>query len=144
MHDGLRCYSQLEQADHQTCLTHLIRRCQEMSECATRAEAQFPLQVKTLLQRALLLDDRYERQEVTTHGLAVATGLLEAGMDGLLDKTYRSASNERLAKHLRQQRGGSACIAKLRTPIAIPQPKIAQLNGRGIPPDHDVPMIQRK
>ena len=105
MHDGLRCYSQLEQADHQTCLTHLIRRCQEMRECATRAEAQFPLQVKTLLQRALLLDDRYERQEVTTHGLAVATGLLEAGMDGLLDKTYRSASNERLAKHLRQQRG---------------------------------------
>src|SRR5206468_10443300 len=61
--------------------------------------------VKTLLQRALLLDDRYERQEVTTHGLAVATGLLEAGMDRLLDKTYRSASNERLAKHLRQQRG---------------------------------------
>ena len=104
MHDGLRCYRKLEQADHQTCLTHLIRRGQEMSERATRAEAQFPLQVKTLLQRALLLDDRYERQEVTTHGLAVATGLLEAGMDRLLDKTYRSASNERLAKHLRQQR----------------------------------------
>jgi len=112
VHDGLRCYRKLEQADHQTCLTHLIRRCKEMSERATRAAAQFPLQVKTLLQRALLLDDRYERQEVTTHGLAVATGLLEAGMDRLLDKTYRSASNERLAKHLRQQRGGSACIAK--------------------------------
>ena len=104
VHDGLRCYTKLEQADHQTCLAHLIRRCKEMSERATRGAAQFPLQVKTLLQQALLLDDRYERQEVTPHGLAVASGLLEAGMDRVLDKTYRSASNERLAKHLRQQR----------------------------------------
>ena len=29
---------------------------------------------------------------------------VEAAMDRLLDKTYRTASNERLAKHLRQQR----------------------------------------
>src|SRR5712692_5995810 len=75
-----------------------------MGERATRAAAQFPGQVKTLLQQALLLGDRFERQEVTPHGLAVATGRLEAAMDRLLDKNYRTASNERLAKHLRQQR----------------------------------------
>jgi transposase len=34
----------------------------------------------------------------------VATGRLEAAMDRLLDKDYRTASNQRLAKHLRQQR----------------------------------------
>ncbi len=105
VHDGLRCYSSLAKACHQTCLTHLIRRCKEMGERATRAAAQFPGQVKTLLQQALLLGDRCELQEVTPHGLAVATGRLEAAMDRLLDKTYHTASNKRLAKHLRQQRG---------------------------------------
>ena len=104
LHDGLRCYSRLEKAYHQTCLTHLIRRCKEMAEKATRGAAQFPLQVKTLLQQALLLGHRYERQEVTPHGLAVATGRLEAAMDRLLDRDYRTASNRRLAKHLDHQR----------------------------------------
>jgi transposase len=104
VHDGLRCYSSLKQAYHQTCLTHLIRRSKEMAEKATRAAAQFPLQVKTLLQQALLLSHRYERQEVTPHGLAVATGRLEAAMDRLLDEDYGTASNQRLAKHLRHQR----------------------------------------
>jgi len=104
VHDGLRCYSRLDKACHQTCLTHLIRRCKEMTEKAAGAAAQFPGQVKTLLQQALLLSDRFELQEVTPHGLAVATGRLEAAMDRLLDRNYRTASNRRLAKHLRQQR----------------------------------------
>jgi transposase len=104
VHDGLRCYSRLDKAHHQTCLTHLIRRCKEMAEKATQAAARFPLQVKTLLQQALLLDHRYECQEVSPHGLAVATGRLEAAMDRLLNQTYHTASNKRLAKHLRQQR----------------------------------------
>jgi len=104
VHDGLRCYSRLDKACHQTCLTHLIRRCKEMTERANGAAAQFPGQVKTLLQQALRLGDRFELQEVTPHGLAVATGRLEAAMDRLLDRDYRTASNRRLAKHLRQQR----------------------------------------
>ena len=104
VHDGLRCYCGLKKAQHQTCLTHLIRRCKEMAERATPAAARFPLQVKTLLQQALLLGDRYENQEVSLHGLAVATGRLEKAMDRLLDTTYRTASNQRLAKHLRHQR----------------------------------------
>jgi transposase len=104
LHDGLRCYSSLQQAAHQTCLTHLIRRCQEMAERAPRAAAQFPLQVKTLLQQALSLSHRYAREELTLHGLAVATGRLEAAMDRLLDHDYHTASNRRLAKHLSHQR----------------------------------------
>jgi len=104
LHDGLRCYLSLDQANHPTCLTHLIRRCKEMAERATPAAAQFPWQVKKLLQQALLLGDRYELQQVTPHGLTVATGRLEAARDRLLEKNYRTASNERLAKHLRPQR----------------------------------------
>jgi transposase len=104
VHDGLRCYSKLDKAYHQTCLTHLIRRCKEMTEKATPAAALFPGQVKALLQQALWLGDRFQCQQLTPHGLAVATGRLEAAMDRLLDKDYRTAGNQRLAKHLRQQR----------------------------------------
>ena len=47
--------------------------------------------------------DRYARQEISTHGLAVATGRIEAAMDVLLWKTYRTQANRRLAKHLRHE-----------------------------------------
>ncbi len=51
VHDGLRCYSKLDKAYHQTCLTHLIRRCKEMTEKATPTAARFPGQVKTCCNR---------------------------------------------------------------------------------------------
>jgi len=37
------------------------------------------------------------------HGLAVATGRIEAAMDLLLSRTYRTEANRRLAKHLRHE-----------------------------------------
>src|SRR6266571_4478033 len=46
------------------------------------------------------LRDRYARQEISAHGLAVATGRIESAMDVLLSKTYRTEANRRLAKHL--------------------------------------------
>jgi len=101
VHDGLRCYSRLDKACHQTCLTHLIRRCKEMGERATRAAAQFPGQVKTLLQQALLLSDRFELQEVTLMVCQWRPDGLEAAMDRLLDRDYRTGEQRRLAKHLR-------------------------------------------
>src|SRR6266571_2073493 len=46
------------------------------------------------------LRDRYARQEISAHGLAVATGRIESAVDVLLSKTYRTEANRRLAKHL--------------------------------------------
>jgi hypothetical protein len=40
---------------------------------------------------------------MTRHGLAVATGRLEARFDQLLRRTFRVAQNVRLAKHLRHE-----------------------------------------
>jgi transposase len=51
----------------------------------------------------LELRDRYFQQEISVHGLKVATGRLAASMDRLLSKTYRAAANRRLAKHLRRE-----------------------------------------
>src|SRR5437870_3051924 len=48
-HDGWQPYYRFADAFHQTCLRHLIRRCKEMIETASRAAAQFPKAVMQLL-----------------------------------------------------------------------------------------------
>src|SRR5438874_6330096 len=83
-----RCFYGFEQAFHQSCLEHLIRRCRAMIQMASPAAAQFPLAVKTLLQQGLRLRDRYQQGEVSAQGLAVATGRLEASLDRLLDRRF--------------------------------------------------------
>jgi transposase len=51
----------------------------------------------------LALRDRYARQEISTHGLSVATGRLAAHMERLLSKSFCDPANRRLAKHLRHE-----------------------------------------
>ena len=103
LHDGARCFYGFVQAFHQSCLVHPIRRCREMIQGATPAAAQFPAAVKALLQQSLQLRDRYQQGKVSRHGLAVATGRLDARLDRLLDRHFRVAENRRLAHHLRHE-----------------------------------------
>lgn len=104
--DGWAVYRRFEQAVHQTCLAHLLRRCREMIEVASPggAAARFPQAVKEILQRALALRHRRDQGELSEAGLAVARGRLEARLDRALGKRYRSAANERLANHLDRER----------------------------------------
>ena len=102
-HDGWQPYYRFIHAFHQTCLSHLIRRCEDLIETASATAARFPQAVMHSLLEGLALRDRYVRQEISAHGLNVATGRLEAGMDRLLAKTFRDLANRRLAKHLRHE-----------------------------------------
>ena len=102
-HDGWQPYYRFEHAFHQTCLSHLIRRSKDMIAAASAAAARFPQAVMQALYEGLALRDRYRRQEISTHGLALATGRLAAHMDRLLAKTFRDPANRRLAKHLRRE-----------------------------------------
>jgi transposase len=102
-HDGWQPYYRFAHAFHQTCLSHLMRRCKDMIETATAAAARFPRAVLQSLGAGLALRDRYARQEISTHGLSVATGRLAAHMERLLAKTFRAPANRRLAKHLRHE-----------------------------------------
>jgi len=102
-HDGWQPYYRFLHAFHQTCLSHLIRRCKDMIETATAAAARFPQAVMQSLLDGLVLRDRYGRQEISLHGLSVATGRLVANMDRLLAKTFRDPANRRLVKHLRHE-----------------------------------------
>ena len=103
-HDGWAVYYKFLRAGHQSCISHLIRRCRDMLEVCSPAAAHFPLAVKTILEKGLVLRDRYHRGELSTHGLWTATGRLEAELDRLLERSYRDPANQRLAKHLRRER----------------------------------------
>lgn len=102
-HDGWRVYYQFLKAIHQSCLNHLLTRCTDLMEKVSPSAAEFPAAVADLLWKSLDLRDRFERQEISEHGLAVATGRIEAEMEELLSHCYRTAANRRLAKHLRHE-----------------------------------------
>jgi len=104
VHDGWSPYLQFENALHQTCLAHLLRRCREMIEIASPSAARFPQAVEAILQQALELRDRQQAGHLSPHGSAVARGRLEARLDRLLEPHYRSAANERFANHLYRNR----------------------------------------
>lgn len=102
--DGWSIYRQFVQALHQTCLSHLLRRCREMIWVAGRGEAQFPCTVQTILQQALRLRDRHAQGQISEHGVAVSRGKLETRLDRTLQRHYRSPRNRRLANHLLRER----------------------------------------
>ena len=103
-HDGWAVYYKFLRAGHQSCISHLIRRCRDMLEVCSPAAAHFPLAVKTILEKGLALRDRYNRGELSTHGLWTTTGRLEAELDRLLSRSYRDPANQRLANHLLRER----------------------------------------
>jgi len=99
-HDGWRPYDFLEEARHQQCLGHLVRRTKLLLETATRGAAGFPRTVLHLLQDGLALRDRRDEGEISPHGLAVATGRLEHRLVRLLDHIPKHPGNLKLARHL--------------------------------------------
>jgi transposase len=103
VHDGWAPYYRFVKAFHQSCLRHLLVRCQEMIQVASRQAAAFPLAIKDLLQVSLQLRDRYQQGEISEHGLRSASGRLEAQLERLLEKSYQHPANRRLAKHLEHE-----------------------------------------
>jgi transposase len=99
-HDGLRLYYGFLRAFHQSCLAHLLRRCRDMMKTLSGSARRFPADVQALLQKALDLRDRYRMDEISEHGLAVATGRLESSFQRLLDRQLSAPDNRRFAKHL--------------------------------------------
>jgi transposase len=102
--DGYSICRRFQQALHQTCPAHLLRRCREVMEVAGPAAARFPQTVKETLQRGLQLRDLRGEGEISEHGFAVACGRLQARLERVLGSSCRPAANKRLANHLRRER----------------------------------------
>ena len=104
VHDGWAPYYRFPLAFHQSCVSHLLRRCREMAQIASPVAAAFPLAIQDLLQTGLQLRDRYAQGEISEHGLRSATGRVEAKLDRMLEIHYRDPANRRLARHLAHER----------------------------------------
>jgi transposase len=96
--DGWAPYRRFDQAAHQTCLAHLIRRAREIAEAHPRSA--WPRQVKAVLQDALDVRDRVKAGAVSAHGAAVARGHLMSRLLALLAAPGIVPDCQRLAAHL--------------------------------------------
>ena len=103
-HDGWSSYNALKDATHQTCLEHLLRRCERLLEVATRGAVRFPRAVKSLLQDALTLRERRDGGLITPHGLLCLLGKLEARKAEILQWSPTYEPNRLLRDHLERVR----------------------------------------
>jgi transposase len=96
--DGWAPYRQFDQALHQTCVAHLLRRSRELQQDHPRA--RIPGEVQDLLQRALAVRDRYAAGTISDHGAAVARGHLEGQLARVLDRGTVVPDVQRFVRHL--------------------------------------------
>jgi transposase len=96
--DGWAPYRRFEQAIHQTCLAHLLRRCRLLIR--DHGERHFAPRVQGLLQQALRVRDRYHGARMSAHGLAVARGHLQNQLNALIDRPGPARLARRFAAHL--------------------------------------------
>jgi transposase len=99
-HDGWMPYDRLLKALHQQCLQHLIRRCKGLLEVATRGAVRFPRALLEFLHGAFALRDRRDEGELSSHGLLVGIGRLEARLESLLNWSLSNKANLRLQNHV--------------------------------------------
>lgn len=104
IHDGWSPYDCFDQARHQQCLAHLLRRAKGLLERATRGAVRFPRQVKAFLSDALALRDRRDRDAISEHGSAVARGRLDKRLDRLLECNLSHEGNLKFQNHLARHR----------------------------------------
>ena len=83
---------------HQTCLSHLLRRCKDLQ--AAHPDSPWAGAVQAVLRDGLALRDRSNAGEISEHGLASARGRLAARLGRLIDTAPPLAAAERFAKHL--------------------------------------------
>lgn len=99
-HDGLASYDRFEEALHQQCVAHPLRRARELCETAVGRAAVFPRQVISLFQNALECRELCRTGEVSWEVLAEAVPQFVRDLDELTARPRLCVENERLAAHL--------------------------------------------
>ena len=103
-HDGWAPYLRFWRALPQPCLGHLLRRCGELLETATRGAVNFPRRVKALLQEGLAIRDARDAGTLSARRAAARADELDARMHTLLSPVKTHPPNERFAAHLWKSR----------------------------------------
>ena len=100
IHDGWSAYDRFEEAVHQQCVAHVLRRARELEQSQRGRAKEFPRRVITLFQGALQVRDAALAGEVDEARLGREHLRY---VNALLDLTGRPRTNEanaRLARHL--------------------------------------------
>jgi transposase len=101
VHDGWAPYDRFTTARHQQCLAHVLRRCRELLETATRGAVRFPRAVQTLFGEVFRLREERAAGRLDADQLAESGLFLAEMLDELTAGRFTHDGNRRLAKHLR-------------------------------------------
>jgi transposase len=99
VHDGFSSYGRFEEALHQQCVPHALRRAREMLEGATRGAVRFPRQVIELFTGAVHLRNEYLAGRVSPAEWETARDDYELRLLPLLC-SRRVGANQTLANHM--------------------------------------------
>jgi transposase len=99
-HDGWSSYDRFEQATHQQCLWHALRRARGLLAKAQAGAARFPRQVLTLLEEALHVRDQFAAGQRSLRAVGEAHLDLTERLERLVQPIKVHADNERFAAHL--------------------------------------------
>jgi transposase len=100
VHDGWASYDQFEEACHQQCQAHVLRRAHELEEAARGRAKVFPRQVIDLFQESLAVRDRFAQRRSNDDARQKAHENFTQRLLDLTAKPRTNAANERLAAHL--------------------------------------------
>ena len=100
VHDGWASYDQFEEACHQQCQAHLLRRAHELEEAASGRAKVFPRQVIELFQESLAVRDRFVKRPPDDATRQEAHEDFTRRLLDLTEKPRVHADNNRLANHL--------------------------------------------
>jgi hypothetical protein len=107
-------YRKFTHATHQSCLAHLLRRCDELLGDAQRGQAKTPHAVRRILQQALAVRDARDAGQLDTTNTTPWAERLGATADKLITRRTAYPPNRRLLDHLGRER--AALFTFLRTP----------------------------
>jgi transposase len=99
-HDGCPSYDRFEEATHQQCVDHVLRRARKMAEQQTGAARTFPNQVIDLFQGALAVRDQFLNKQLDQAALQQAHEDYTTRLLDLTERPRAHEANETLAKHL--------------------------------------------
>jgi transposase len=100
IHDGWAAYDRFEEAVHQQCVAHVLRRARELEQSQAGRAKEFPRQVISLFQGALQVRDaalagEVDAQELEREHLRCVNALLD-----LTERPRANEANRLLAQHL--------------------------------------------
>lgn len=104
VHDGWSAYDRFAQAEHQQCVAHLLRRCQEMLATAVGGAARLPRRIIALVQEAFAVRRAFRAGELDADEQALRGLELEGRLEAVVNGRFRQEENRRLARHVDRHR----------------------------------------